>query len=200
MWAAIACVVLPPLESQVDTPQEKPGDPLLAVARRIIAAREAEVGYYAELYPLLLGEIPEIMADWDRNTDELPWTGLKTGERQNNLVSVITRVIDCAMSSASRAERVNALIQAAANHGQSRRAQGVEVEVLFAEYDKLRVATWKKLRELVPAPTSYDAIFVIDGLLSIASRATALGYHREEMVASGLWAKQIEELKKSVRS
>lgn len=184
----------------MDAPTAKAGDPLLDVARRIIAAREAEVGHYAELYPLLLGEIPGIMADWDRNTEELPWSGLKAGERQNNLVSVITRVIDCAMSSASRTERVNALIQAAANHGQSRRTQGVEVEVLFAEYDKLRVATWQKLRELVPAPTSYDAIFVIDGLLSIGSRATALGYHRDEMIAGGLWTKQIEELKKTVRS
>ena len=184
----------------MDPTPSRAGDPLLDVARRIIAAREAEVVHYAELYPLLLGEIPEIMADWDRSTEELPWSGLKAGERQNNLVSVITRVIDCAMGSASRAERVNALIQAAANHGASRRKQGVEVEVLFAEYDKLRVATWQKLRDLVEPPISYDAIFVIDGLLSIASRATALGYHREEMEASGHWTKQIEELKKTVRS
>lgn len=175
-------------------------EPVVAVAKRIIAARADEVNHFATLYPLLLGEIGDIMAEWDRKTDELPWSGLEASERQNNLVSVITRVIDCAMSSASRGERVDALIQAASNHGGARRTQGVEVESLFTEYDRLRAATWRHLKELVGPPTSLDAIFVIDGLLSVASRATALGYHREEMQLSGLWGKQLEELKKTVRS
>lgn len=174
---------------------------VVSVARRIVAARAEEVAHYAKLYPLLLGEITEIMDDWDRTTDELPWSGLEASGRQNNLVSVITRVIDCAMGSASRDERVDALIQAAANHGASRRNQGVvEVEDLFTEYDRLRAATWKQLKDLVEAPTSYDAIFVIDGLLSVASRATALGFHRQEMEEIGVWGKQLEELKKTVRS
>lgn len=175
-------------------------EPVVDVAKRIVAARADEVSHFAKLYPRLLGEIPGIMEEWDRKTDELPWSGLEASSRQNNLVSVITRVIDCAMSSASRGERVDALIQAASNHGASRRAQGVDVESLFTEYDRLRAATWRQLKELVDAPTSYDAIFVIDGLLSVASRATALGYHREEMQLSGLWGKQLEELKKTVRS
>ncbi len=175
-------------------------EPVVSVARRIITARAEEVSHYAKLYPLLLGEITEIMEDWDRNTDELPWSGLEASSRQNNLVSVITRVIDCAMSSASREERVNALLQAAANHGASRRKQNMDVESLFTEYDRLRAATWRHLKDLVEGPTSYDAIFVIDGLISVASRATALGYHREEMQLTGLWGKQIEELKKTVRS
>jgi hypothetical protein len=41
---------------------------------------------------------------------------------------------------------------------------------------------------------------VIDGLLSIASRGTVLGYHRQEMEETGLWTKQRNELKDSVRS
>ena len=173
---------------------------MVDVARRIVAAREDEVRHYAILYPMLLGEIPGIMEEWDRNTDDLPWSGLEASGKQNNLVSVMTRVIDCAMSSASRQERVNALVQAAANHGASRRKQGVAVEILFSEYDKLRAATWGHLKDLVEAPTSYDAIFVIDGLLSIASRATALGYHRAEMDARGLYAKHLEDLKQAIRS
>jgi hypothetical protein len=176
-------------------------EPVVSVARRIISERAEEVAHYAKLYPLLLGEITEIMDDWDRNTDQLPWSGLEKSGRQNNLVSVITRVIDCAMGSASRKERVDALLQAAVNHGASRRKQGgVDVQHLLMEYDRLRTATWKQLKELVDPPTSYDAIFVIDGLLSVASRATALGFHREEMEESGVWGKQIEELKKTVRS
>jgi len=175
-------------------------EPVVEVARRILAARADEVRHYAILYPMLLGEIPGIMEEWDRNTDELPWAGLESSSKQNNLVSVLTRIVDCAMSSASRSERVNALVQAAANHGASRHKQGVEVEVLFTEYDKLRAATWRHLKDLVEAPTSFDAIFVIDGLLSIASRATALGYHRVEMERRGLYAKHLEDLKDTIRS
>lgn len=175
-------------------------DPVVAAARRIISTRDDEVATYARLYPLLLGEMDEIMADWDRSTDELPWSGLEESDRQNNLVSVITRVIDCAMSPAPREERVTALIDAACSHGDSRRQQGVDVESLFIEYDKLRGATWRQIQALARAPTTYDAIFVIDGLLSIATRGTVLGYHRAEMQANGLWAKHRSELQESVRS
>jgi hypothetical protein len=165
-----------------------------------MAARELEVAPYARLYPLLLGEVHEIMADWDRNTDELPWSELEAAERQNNLAAVITRVIDCAMSPASRDERVGAMIAAACAHGEFRRKQAVDVPSIFVEYDKVRTATWHQLKTLADAPTSFDAIFVIDGLLSIATRGTVLGFHRAEMVKIGLWEKHLSELKNSVRS
>jgi hypothetical protein len=175
-------------------------EPVVEVARRIMAARELEVAPYARLYPLLLREVDEIMLAWDRNTDELPWSGLEAAERQNNLASVITRVIDCAMSPASRKERVDSMIAAACAHGEFRRRQAVDVPSIFVEYDKVRTATWQQLKTLVGAPTSYDAIFVIDGLLSIATRGTVLGYHKVEMEKIGLWEKHLKELKASVRS
>ncbi len=165
-----------------------------------MAARELEVAPYARLYPLLLGEVHEIMAAWDRNTDELPWSELEAAERQNNLAAVITRVIDCAMGPASRDERVDAMIAAACAHGEFRRHQAVDVPSIFVEYDKVRTATWQHLRNLADAPTSFDAIFVIDGLLSIATRGTVLGFHRREMEKIGLWQKHLDELKDSVRS
>ncbi len=173
---------------------------MLEAARRIHAARSAEVAPYAELYPLLLAEVPEIMADWDRDTTALPWSALEESERQNNLASVITRVIDCAMSDASRDLRVDALIAAACSHGECRRTQEMEVASLFREYDLLRAATWGHLSRIIESPTSFSAIFVIDGLLSVATRATVLGYHRAEMTANGLWTSHREELGKTVRS
>ncbi len=173
---------------------------LVDVARRIHAARAVEVAHYAKLYPLLLAEIDEIMADWDRQTDALPWSALESHERQNDLAGVVTRVIDCAMSEAPREERVDAMIAAACRHGAYRRKQGVDVHSIFREYDVVRTATWRQLKTLVDPRTSYDAIFVIDGLLSVASRGTVLGYHQEEMKANGLYDKQLAELKKTVRS
>lgn len=175
-------------------------EPVVTVAGRILEARDAQVAHYSMLYPLLLAEVDEIMAEWDRSADALPWSRLEASVRQNNLCGVITRVIDCAMSPAPREERVEALLDAACSHGGCRRLQGVDVQSLFTEYDHIRTATWKHLKTLVSSPTSYDAIFVIDGLLSIASRGTVLGYHREEMEANGLFAKHRDELKESVRS
>ena len=184
----------------MDHRQSSAVEPVVAVARRIISARDVEVAPYARLYPLLLGEMEEIMAAWDRSTDELPWSRLEEGERQNNLASVITRLIDCAMSPESREQRVTALVDAACAHGESRRQQGIDVQSLFIEYDKIRTATWLQVQALAEAPTSYEAIFVIDGLLSIATRGTVLGYHRAEMEANGLWSKHRAELQDSVRS
>jgi hypothetical protein len=181
------------------SPARKP-EPVVDVAKRILAARATEVALYAQLYPLLLMEMDEIMAEWDRNTAELPWSALEEADRKTNLVGVITRVIDCAMSGAPRAERVRALVDAATRHGESRRKQGVDVSSIFREYFIVRTATWRQLKTLVAPPTSYDAIFVIDGLLSIASRGTVLGYHRKEMEANGLWEAHRAELEKSVRS
>jgi hypothetical protein len=173
---------------------------VVVVAKRILAARASEVALYAQLYPLLLAELDEIMAEWDRNTAELPWSALEQADRKDNLAGVITRVIDCAMSGAPRAERTSALVDAAIGHGETRRKQGVDVPSILKEYFVVRTATWRQLKTLVGPPTSYDAIFVIDGLLSIASRGTVLGYHREEMEANGLWEAHRAELEKSVRS
>ena len=173
---------------------------VLEAARRIQAMRAQEVAPYTQLYPLLLAEVPEIMADWDLNTQELPWSAIEAAERQNNLASVITRVIDCAMSDATRDLRVDAMIAAACSHGESRREQGMEVSSLFREYDLLRAATWGHLSLMISSPTSFSAIFVIDGLLSVATRATVLGYHHAEMKANGLWTAHLEELRKTVRS
>lgn len=184
------------MQQSVASNTESVGD----VARRIVAARAVEVEHYAKLYPLLLAEIEEIMADWDRSTDALPWSTLESSERQNDLATVITRLIDCAMSSAPREERVDAMIGAACNHGAFRKKQNVDVQSIFREYDVVRAATWRQLKTLADAPTSYDAIFVIDGLLSVATRGTVLGYHRAEMEANGLWEKHLLELKKTVRS
>ncbi len=175
-------------------------EPVVRVAKRILSARTREVAPYAKLYPLLLAEMGAIMAEWDRKTDELPWSQLEEDERQNNLSAVVTRVIDCGMSDEARDVRVNALIDSACAHGESRRAQGLDVPSLFTEYDVVRTATWKSLKSLALPLTSYNAIFVIDGLLSVASRGTVLGYHRKEMEANGLWATQREELRKTVRS
>ena len=175
-------------------------EPVVAVARRILSARATEVAPYTRLYPLLLADMGEIMAEWDRKTDELPWSELEHADRQNNLAGVITRVIDCAMSDTPRNVRVNALIEAACAHGESRREQGVDVPSLFTEYDVIRTATWRQLQTLAGASTAYNAIFVIDGLLSVASRGTVLGYHRKEMQANGLWSEQLQELRQTVRS
>jgi hypothetical protein len=175
-------------------------EPVVAVAKRILAARASEVALYAQLYPLLLAELDEIMAEWNRNTDALPWTALEQADRKKNLAGVITRVIDCAMSDAPRAERTAALVDAAIAHGESRRKQGVDVPSIFREYFVVRTATWRQLKTLVNPPMSFDAIFVIDGLLSIASRGSVLGYHRKEMEANGLWEAHRTELEKSVRS
>ena len=60
-------------------------DPVLAVAKRILSVRASEVAPYARLYPLLLADMGEIMAEWDRKTDELPWSELEQADRQNNL-------------------------------------------------------------------------------------------------------------------
>jgi hypothetical protein len=181
-------------------PVETTGEPVATVARRILAARAAEVEHYAKLYPLLLAGLSEIMADWDATADVLPWSRLQAHERQNDLVSVITCVIDCAMSPASRDERVDALIGAACRHGVARREQNMDFPSIFREYDDLRAATWRHLKTLVEPPASFDAIFVIDGLLSVATRGTLLGYHRSEMIENDLFAKHLAELKKTVRS
>ena len=54
-------------------------EPVVAVAKRILSARAAEVAPYARLYPLLLADMGEIMAEWDRKTDELPWSDTHAG-------------------------------------------------------------------------------------------------------------------------
>jgi hypothetical protein len=104
------------------------------------------------------------------------------------------------MSSESKQVRVDALIKAACGHGESRRRQGVPLDTIFREYEMLREATWTQLKILAPGATGFDAIFVIDGLLTIASRGSMIGFHRKEMETNHRFDAQLDELKRAVPS
>lgn len=106
------------------------------------------------------------------------------------------------------------LVDRAAQHGASRREQGHSEEILFGEYHLLREAIWRHLRRYADEGTpdatagaatrerrppgaeapAIAAVHRVDHGLTIATRASLLGFHRGELVASGRWSERIAEL------
>lgn len=84
---------------------------------------------------------------------------------------------------------------AAARHGEERRTQGLDTEVIFREYHFLRVSLWQYLQNLVDDEGSrLKAISRVDMAISIASRASLYGHHRPELEEAGDWPERVIRL------
>ncbi|MGI9090558.1 MAG: hypothetical protein ACR2GG_05570 [Gemmatimonadaceae bacterium] len=119
----------------------------------------------------------EILVEWERLCCEAPWDVLPENHRLDALPGVLA-----------------AAIEAASKDGQDRRAQGFELQVLFTELYFLREAIWRTLRKIADAPSAYEAVLPIDHALSVATRATVAGFHRQEFEEQGRWAEKVAAL------
>ncbi len=133
------------------------------------------------------------MAEWERLCCDAPWDALPENHRVDALPGVLAAAIDAASKSSERSCRT-AVVDAAIKHGQDRRAQGFELQVLFTEFYFLREAIWRTLRKITDAASAYDAVLPIDHALTVATRATVAGYHRQEFEEQGRWADKVDAL------
>lgn len=137
----------------------------------------------------------EIVSLWQQAADEEPWILLPDHDRIDFLPAVIERVAAAALGPVSDRTCLRSLIAAGAKHGDDRRRQGITDTVLLGETHLLRRAIWSWIRgqELEPAEET-TAIMRLDVMMSLAMRASLLGYHREQLDARGKWPAALERL------
>lgn len=148
---------------------------------------------HSSLCELLMKRAGEIMAEWERLCCDAPWNALPENHRVDALPGVLAAAIDAASRTDERGCRM-AVVDAAIKHGQDRRAQGFELQVLFTEFYFLREAIWRTLREITEADSAYETVLPIDHALTVATRATVAGFHRQEFESQGRWAEKVDAL------
>lgn len=148
---------------------------------------------YSSLCDLLKTQTGEILEEWEKLCCAAPWDALPESHRLDALPGVLAAAIEAAAMDDARNCRT-AVVDAAIKHGQDRRAQGFELQVLFTEFYFLREAIWRTLRKIADAPSAYAVVLPIDHALTVATRATIAGFHRQEFEEQGRWAEKVAAL------
>jgi hypothetical protein len=141
--------------------------------------------------------IPRVVALWTLAAAEEPWVLLPEHDRVDFLPTVIERIVEGVLCEAPGPSTLRPIVEAGVEHGEHRATLGVPDSVLFTEYDLLRRAIWRFLQESEFGRASTDAgrgILRIDAAISLATRASLVGYHRPQLEALGRWGTAIQTL------
>ena len=136
--------------------------------------------------------IAEVMVEWQEITRAEPWLSLPDEHRTDSLPSVALALADVALSGAPGSDDDEELVVAGVKHGRARFEQRFPQALLFTEYHLLRTALWRYLR--ARHANAADAMIRIDAAITIATSASLLGFHRDELEASGKWPGVVQAL------
>jgi hypothetical protein len=149
----------------------------------------------------------EVVRLWEEASVRQPWLLLPEHDRVDHLPEVLECVADAVLCEQPTREGLLALARAAAKHGHDRVRQGLPDILVLSEYHLLRDAIWAFFRRLAdqghtgdaahttvrPAMTA-EGILRVDTALTVATRASLLGYHQEHLEAAGRWEGAIERV------
>ena len=142
----------------------------------------------------LKAHVPDILREWEAITHEEPWVSLPKTYRVDNLPDVTIGLFEASLCDPASRDAQREKIEAALEHGARRRAHEFPDAVLLTEYYLLREAIWRYLGRTFPDKVANDAILRIDSAIMLATRATLIGYHREEYEQRGSWDTTVDRL------
>ena len=137
--------------------------------------------------------VPEILADWQHQEAGQPWFAQPAEHGFDLLPDLIGQLLTTACCAPDDGAKYRAMLAAASDHGAQRRAQGFGQELLPTEYHLLREAVWRVLRRHAP-DHALRAVFHVDRAITVATRASFVGYHREALAAAGRWPAALEQV------
>jgi len=139
--------------------------------------------------------VPDVLLEWERRVREQPWYSLPAGHRIANLPDVIVGLVEASLCSPADEEAHRRKVEAAAEHGEHRRRQGIPEHLILTEYHLLRSAIWYYLvGKFGSSARTTEAIMRIDTAITLATNASMWGYHREEIEAMGKWEEGVERM------
>ena len=142
----------------------------------------------------LKSHVPDIMREWEAITHEEPWLSLPKTYRVDKLPDVAIGLFEASLCDPADPAAHRDKVEAALEHGARRRAHDFPDAVLLTEYYLLREAIWRYVARTFPAQVANDAILRIDSAIMLATRATLIGYHREEYEERGSWSSVVDRL------
>ena len=157
----------------------------------LVALRASVHGLCADLP----AHIERIKLKWHELAEDDPWLGtIPTEERWDSLPDALAGLFNSTLCRADSRDPHREHVTGAVKHGADRRRQGSPPDVIFREYAMLREAIWRHVRGLSGTRGEIDAVLLIDGAISLATRASIVGYHQEDFVATGRWDDMVSHL------
>ena len=152
----------------------------------------------------------EVIELWEQASHQQPWLLLPEHDRVDHIPEVLQYVADAVLCEQPTRAGLLKLAEVAAKHGEDRVTQGMPDILVLNEYHLLRDAIWAFFRRLAhtrlelgeqaagagaPRPgTAAEAILRVDTALTVATRASLLGYHRAHLERNGRWEGAMERL------
>lgn len=139
--------------------------------------------------------VAEVIEEWEHLVREQPWFSLPQDHRVDSLPEVIVGLVEASLCDPGEEETSRRNVVAAAEHGMSRREQGMPEHLILTEYHLLRLAIWRYLTgKFGSSDRTTEAITRIDTAITVATNASMWGYHREEIEAIGKWEEGVERI------
>ena len=129
----------------------------------------------------------KVIASWVALSDRPPWDRLTTAERIDHLAPLLASLFRAVFEETPERTHRAEMIRDAATHGEERRAQGYDEEIILEEYYLIRDLLWTELRARLAPGDAAPIIIRVDAALSLASAACLRGMHREALEAVGQW-------------
>lgn len=134
----------------------------------------------------------EMMADWDAVGSREPWHRVPPSMDHDHLPEMIQALAETALTTFFGDKERKTLAWIAVQHGEHRFELGIAEETLHREYELLRWALWRRLKEQAEATIASEAIIRLDSALSFSHGASLRGYHRGAIEASDDWPAALE--------
>jgi hypothetical protein len=142
--------------------------------------------------------VSEVLVEWEQRVRDEPWYSLPPGHRIDSLPDVIVGLVEASLCQPADKASHRQKVEAAAEHGQHRRKQGIPEHLILTEYHLLRQALWYYLtRKFGSSDRTTEAIMRIDMAITLATNASMWGYHQQEIQALGKWEEGIERMTRS---
>ena len=141
-------------------------------------------------------ENPALVIDrWEEMIGEEPWSHLERDERIDALPRVVIRLVEVTLKEPYDPAEYRTDVHAAAVHGEHRREQGVDEDLIYREYHYLRQAFWEYFEEVSGSRREMtEAIQRIDSAITLATMASLYGFHQQEMENEDAYRRKIESL------
>ncbi len=137
----------------------------------------------------LTAMVPAIVGCWSAKVDCAPWSRLTTAQRVDHLPRYLEALFDW-LRTAHRGSSYR-FLEAAAEHGQQRRLQGLSYDVVMEESAYLRRAIWECGG---PNPDEIGEMIALDSALTVGLMASLRGYARGELSGERGWRDALEDL------
>src|SRR3712207_1473331 len=142
----------------------------------------------------ILESVDEIIGNWITLQLHEPWVSLPLPDLVDHLPAVIAAMVHASLSEPESLERHRVKVAAAAEHGRQRRESGFDDDVVFQEYYGIRNALWKLIRPSFPGWRGAEAMLRLDTAISVALRASLVGFHADTLPEGEELGTRLEEL------